>query len=85
MFGEEVMMSKQKAVYVENCFRCKKFKYCYMFFLEDMFSWELWISDGYICISCFEIIKRRILHMDPKMMTSLTKKKKTKCPREPEN
>ena len=57
-------MFKQKTVYEKCFFKCNEIKLCYMFFLEDMFSWELCISDGYLCISCFEVIKRRILQMD---------------------
>ena len=57
-------MFKQKTVTKRRCFKCNKFKWCYVFFVEDVFSMHLYIADGYLCISCFERVKRRILHME---------------------
>ncbi len=44
------------------CFRCGERVLCYVFFTVDCFSLKLCLPDGYICILCFEYVKKRILH-----------------------
>ena len=52
---------------LKRCFRCNVVKNCFVFFLRDCFSIKLGIADGYLCLTCYEVIKRRILRMDYRM------------------